>query len=201
MTTFAIEVRGIEAVQQELRRLSGREMDRAATMALNKVAAKARTEADRAIRERFAIASDQVRGSMVLIRAKQNGRDLVAVVEIFGSPTKRGRSMNLVRFLERSVTLAQAKKRRKAGTLTQLRFKILKAGGVRPIPRAFILPVRGSPVFERVGKGRKEIEPMQVIGVSQMFNTRVIRSRVLDRVNREMLDEVSRAVALVISRR
>ena len=200
MTTFAIEVRGTEDVQKTLRQLAGREMDRAASMALNKVAAKARTEADRAIRDRFAVASDQVRGSMVLIRAKHNGRNLEAIVQIFGSPTKRGRSMNLVRFLERSVTLAQAKKRRKAGTLKQLRFKILKSGGLKTIDGSF-LGNNGRTVFRRTGEDRLPIEPVQVIGVSQMFNTRVIRSRVLNRVNRELLDEVNRAVALVISRR
>ena len=207
MTTFAIEVRGTEDVQKTLRQLAGREMDRAASMALNKVAAKARTEADRAIRDRFAVASDQVRGSMVLIRAKQNGQALEAIVQIFGSPTQRGRSMNMVRFLERSVTLAQAKKRRKAGTLKQLRFKVLKAGSLKTIDGAF-LGNNGRTVFRRVpgttmkSNPKKEgIAPVQVIGVSQMFNTRVIRSRVLDRVNRELVDEVNRAVALVISRR
>jgi hypothetical protein len=199
MPFIAIELKGIDAVQRQLQRLAGPEMERATTMAINKVAAKAQTEADRAIRERFVIPRDQVRGSMVLIRARRGRMAIEAVLQIFGSPTRRGRSMNLVRFMERSVTLAQHRKRAKQGD-KQLHFKILRRSGLKTISGAF-LGNKGRTVFRRTGDERLPIEPVQVVGVGQMFNTRAIRERVLLRINRELEVEIGRAVELAISRR
>lgn len=198
--TVIVSAVGLGEVQRQLARLAGGEMTRALTMALNKTAAKARTEADRAIRDRFAVSADQVRKSMVILRARRNGRTIEAVVQVFGSPTRRGRSMNMARFMERKVSLAEARRRRKGGTLHALRFKILRNGGMKTIDGAF-LGNKGRTVFRRVGRDRLPIEPVQVIGVSQMFNTRIVRDRVLERVNREIEVEVRRAVEQVIRRR
>lgn len=200
-TSIRIELDGIRSVEQQLQRLQGPELSRALFQALNKVGAKTQTQADRAIRERFNIGRDQVRGSFVFVRARHNGHVPEAVLRIFGSPTKRGRSMNVVRFMERRVTLAEARRRVRKGTQRQLRFKILRrGGGLKTIDGAF-LGNQGRTVFRRVGSARLPIEPVQVVGVSQMFNTRVIRERVIGTLRKEYEVEVRRAVDLAIRRR
>lgn len=195
-----VKITGLDTMQRQLARLSSTEIPKALFPALNKVGAKAQTEVDRAIRERFAIKSDQVRKSFVFIRSKQQGQDVVAVLQIFGSPTRRGRSMNLIRFVEKKVTLAEGRRRTKSGTLSHLRFKILRGSGLKEIAGTFI-GNQGRTVFRRTGKERLPIEPVQVIGVSQMFNTRTVRKRVEARIERELVVEVRRAVELVIRRR
>lgn len=200
-TSIRIDLSGVAEVDRQLARLRGAELQKALYMALNKTGAKAQTQADRMIRERFNISRDQVRGSFVFTRAKQGTTGAEAVLRIFGSPTKVGRSMNMVRFLERSVTLAEARKRVKQGTQNKLRFKILRrGGGLKTIDGAF-LGNKGRTVFERTGAARRPIEPVQVIGVSQMFNTRTIREKAMITLEREYAVEIRRAVDLVISRR
>lgn len=200
-TSIRIDLSGIDAVERELARLSGKELQRALYMALNKTGAKAQTQADRAIRERFNISRDQVRGSFIFARAKQGTTGAEAVLRIFGSPTKRGRSMNMVRFMERSVTLAEGRKRIRQGTQKKLRFRILRrGGGMKTIDGAF-LGNKGRTVFRRTGSARLPIEPVQVIGVAQMFNTRTVRDRVMAILEREYEIEVRRAVEQVLRRR
>ena len=195
-TSIRIDLSGVAEVDRQLARLRGAELQKALYMAMNKTGAKAQTQADRMIRERFNISRDQVRGSFVFTRAKQGTTGAEAVLRIFGSPTKVGRSMNMVRFLERSVTLAEARKR-----VNKLRFKILRrGGGLKTIDGAF-LGNKGRTVFERTGAARRPIEPVQVIGVSQMFNTRTIREKAMITLEREYAVEIRRAVDLVISRR
>lgn len=198
MVDIRVDVLGLVDVQRQLRRLQEMERATALSMALNKVAKMARTEADRAIRGRFAVRAGEIRSSMVLITAKR--KDLEARLSIFGSPTKRGRSMNMVRFLERKVTLAERRRRIKRGSEKQLRYRVTKAGGLRIIPGSF-LGNQGRTIFRRTGKSRLPIEPVQVIGVAQMFNTRTIRARVLRRVESDLMVEMTRAVDLVSSRR
>jgi hypothetical protein len=60
---------------------------------------------------------------------------------------------------------------------------------------------KGRTVFRRTGKGRLPIEPVQMIGVSQMFNSRAIRDRVMRRIENEFGIEIHRAVEMVIARR
>lgn len=200
-TSIRIDLSGVAEVDRQLARLRGAELQKALYMALNKTGAKAQTQADRMIRERFNISRDQVRGSFVFTRAKQGTTGAEAVLRIFGSPTKVGRSMNMVRFLERSVTLAEARKRVKQGTQNKLRFKILRrGGGLKTIDGAF-LGNKGRTVFARTGAARTPIEPVQVIGVSQMFNTRTVREKAMTTLEREYAVEIRRAVDLVISRR
>lgn len=196
-----VEVLGAESIRVQLRQLSGPEALRAMRMGINRVGRIAQTEADRAIRARFAIPRDQVRGSMVFVNAKGGGFSKVeATLSIFGSPTKRGRSMNMARFLERKVTLAEGRRRARAGTQRDLRFKITRAGGLKTIAGAF-LGNQGRTVFRRAeGAARLPIEPVQVIGVAQMFNTTSIRSHVLRRIDEAMQIEMQRAIDQVLRR-
>ena len=76
----------------------------------------------------------------------------------------------------------------------QLGFTIRRDGGLKKIEGAF-LGNNGRTVFRRVGKGRLPIEPVQVVGFSQMFNSRKINERVMKKINDEMQVEIERAVA------
>jgi hypothetical protein len=94
------------------------------------------------------------------------------------SPSKRGRSLNLINFMERSVSMAQARKRGKAGTLNQLFVQIKKAGGKKALGSAFI-GNKGRTVFVRTGKARLPIKALQTIDVAGMFNTKRVNAKVL----------------------
>lgn len=73
--------------------------------------------------------------------------------------------------MERSVTLAEARRRAKGGTLNQLRFKFKRRGGKTTITGAFIAN-HGRTVFVRTGKTRLPIKAVRTIGVPQMFSTK-----------------------------
>ena len=197
-----IDVRGIREVQANLRALPEKLQGLATQAAINKVAAGAQTEINRAIRDEYAVRSEDVRSS-IAVRKAQRGR-LAATVEIFGSPTRRGRSMNMVRFLAAVQGLKTrgttgAGKKALAALERQLGFKIKKAGGLKKIEGAF-LANKGRTVFRRTGDARLPIEPVQVIGYSQMFSSRKIRARVLARINRDLPVEVGRAVRMILAR-
>jgi len=187
-----IQLKGIDAVQKKLASLSAAQASGAISMAINKTTAKAKAEINRAITQRYQIARAEVANSVAINAASKSKPR--AVISIFGSPKKRGRSLNMIHFTERKVTLAQGRKRAKDGTQNQLRFNIIKGGGQKTIPGAFI-GNKGRTIFQRVGKSRLPIKPVQVIGVGQMFNFRPITERVIKRINDEFLIEVNRAVA------
>ena len=173
--------------------------DKVMANALNKVAGQARTRMVRHITTEFDIRRSAVSAQVDLRRARA-GKNLEVRIEAFGR-RRKGRSMNVIRFLERSVTFAEAKRRRKGGTLRELRFKIKRAGGRRTIAGAFI-GNKGRTVFRRRGNERFPIDPVMTIDVPQMFNTRRINTRVLAfireqfpaMVERDIQDYLGRAV-------
>ncbi|MEW6612694.1 MAG: phage tail protein [Pseudomonadota bacterium] len=178
----------------------GRELqDKAVAMALNKTADKGKTEMTRAITSEFNIKASDVRPQLNVRKASAKGINLVALLQAFASKRK-GRSLNLIRFLERKVTLAEARRREKRGTLNQLGFQIKKRGGVKQIKGAFI-GNKGRTVFIREGKERTPIKSLQTIDVPQMFNTRRINERVVRRIQKEFPVEFARAVQLLLNRR
>lgn len=210
MIAINVDVRGVEAVRQRLNVLQADLRDRAMAAAINKVAVKANTEISRAVVAEFAISSREVRNSVFVRRASAKRPGLVeAVLSIFGSSRRRGRSLNVSHFLEKAVTMAEAKRRarknmlygigRGGRLLPVLGFKFKKGGGVKHIEGAFV-GNKGRTVFVRVGKGRLPIVPVQMIGVSQMFTTERVRARVMARIDRELVVEVDRAVKMVMAR-
>jgi hypothetical protein len=206
----SINVRGVAAVKKALAQLPINLRDKALAPALNKVAAKARTETIRAITSEYAIGREDVVNALSTrpARVKVTGQ-VSATLTIYGNARRRGRSFNAIRFLEKSITLAEARRRRKAGALSVegrggralpiLGFKFKRGGGIKRIKGAFI-GNNGRTVFARTGSARTPIEPVQLIGVSQMFNARKVKSRVLERIQKELPIEVERAVRLVQSR-
>ena len=173
--------------------------DKAVTSALNKTMAQARTQMIRGITSEYAISAATVRERLQLKRASRAGMQFTAT--LIGNPAGRAkRAMNIIRFLEKSVSLAQARKRRKAGTLGALRFKIKRAGGMQTIQGAFI-GNNGRTVFRRTGKARLPIEAVSTIGVPSMFQARKVQipiqrwisenfGRIFDRETRYFLSTI-----------
>lgn len=177
----------------------GRDMKtKAIAPALNKTVAKGRTEMARAITSEFAIKAADVRPRLNVRRASNRGGGLVAVLEAFASGRK-GRSLNLIRFMERKVSLAEARRRGRKGTLKQLGFQIKKSGGMKQIKSAFI-GNNGRTVFVREGDSRLPIKALQTIDVPQMFNTRRINARVVKRIQKEFPIEFERAMRWMLER-
>lgn len=203
--TIGMDVRGLADVHKALQRLRGGEQDRAMQMAINKTADKGRAEVNRAILDKYSIKPTEVRNSVNVRRAHKRQAVALATIHIFGSPSRRGRSMNMIRFLsalanQAKVRGSKAKRADIKALAGQLGFHITRAGGIKQIPGAF-LANQGRTVFQRVSQARIPIKPVQVIGVSQMFNSRAIRERVLAKISSEFRVELDRAVAALIERR
>lgn len=152
---------------------------RAAVSAVNKTLAKARTGMTRAIARAYNVTSTYVRDRLQVNGAIYRG----GRAHIYGTLTGSGksgksRSANLIAFIEKSTTFAQAKKRQKAGTHGQLHFQIKRTGPRVVIPGAFI-GNKGRTVFIRQGKERLPIKALQTIDVPQMFNQRDINRSVV----------------------
>lgn len=181
-------------------------VDIATSAALNKVGPKARTEMTRAITDEYNIKRDEVTSRLSLKGASAN--NLRVVLDPFASGTK-GRSMNLIHFLEKKVSMAESRRRARNGTLYThgkngemipvLYFKIKKNEPSKTIPGTFI-GNRGRTVFIRVGRSRLPIEAKSTVGVPQMFDTKIISQRVLDRINAELPVEFERAIAYIIEK-
>ncbi len=201
-----IEVQGVDAVQRKLDKLSRDMQSQALQPAINKTAAKARAEINRAIPEEYAVKAGEVRNAIELRKAR--GGNLEAVISVFGSSRKRGRSLNLIHFLAavqaagraHKVRGAKGKKSDLAALQGQIGFMIKKAGGLKKIEGAF-LGNKGRTVFLRVGKDRLPIKPAQVIGFAQMFNSRRINARVMEKVEHDLEVEVDRAIKMLLTRR
>jgi hypothetical protein len=165
---------------------------------------------NRAIRGEFKIDAKSVRNSIEIGKARaRSSSGLEAVLRIFGSAKKKGRSLNVIHFMEKSITLAEAKRRSKKGTLfgvgkggrmqPVLGFKFKTTGGAKQVKGAFI-GNKGRTVFVRTGDERLPIKPLQMIGVSQMFSTEKIKRRVFEKINRDIVEETERAVKMVMAR-
>ena len=168
------------------KRLAGLQQDianKALAASLNKTIALAKTRMQREITSEFAVKADYVRERLKVAKANANGKFGISAALIGGNGRKR--SANVIRFIEQFVTLAQQRKRVKAGTGNQLRFKIKRAGGSKIIRGAFI-GNKGRTVFIRTTDKRFPIKAVSTIDVASMFNTRRINQRVLDLINERL---------------
>lgn len=202
-----IEVRvlGIDAVQDRLRQVASDLRPKVLGPAINKVAEKARAEINRAIPQEYAVKASEVRNAVSLRKARSG--NLEATISVFGSTSRRGRSMNLIHFLAAVQQAGKAIKKRgvKASKADlsalnrQLGFLIKRGGGLKKIDGAFV-GNNGRTIFRRIGKARLPIEPLQVIGFSQMFSSRRISERVLAKIKADLLIEVERSITRILSR-
>lgn len=203
---ISVDVKGIDAVQKKLAGLQSGIKDRVLAAAVNKTAAKAVTEVNRAIREEYVVKAEEVRNSISLRRATSG--NIVANIDIFGSKSRRGRSANMIRFLAaiqasgiaiKTRGAAGVKRKDLVGLGRQLGFQVKRSGGLKQIRGAFV-GNSGRTVFIRETKARLPIEPVQVIGFSQMFASNKISKRVMAKVDRDLIVEVERALKMVMER-
>lgn len=204
MVTLSIKA-DFKGVQSSLDNLHRDLQGKVVSAALNKVAAKAKTQMTREIASEFNIKQSEISARLRIIRAKRDLRSWYVILDPFASArsyARKGTTLNLIRFVEKSVTLAEGKRRRKSGTLNQLRFQIKKTGGKVTLKDAFIATNKrtgGTAVFKRVGNGRYPIQAKQTIDIPSMFNTRRINARVVARIKQELPIEFQRAIAAAVS--
>lgn len=199
MISMKLDVRGLDDVKKRLARIPDALQSGVMSQAINKTAQKARAEINRAIYQEYAVKQDEVRNAIDLRTA--NRSDLTATISVFGSKSRRGRSANMIRFLAIAQMAGMAVKTRGAkvtrkqmkSVANQLGFQILRAGGIKKISGAFV-GNKGRTVFIRQDKSRLPIEPVQVIGFGQMFNSKKINRRVMDKLRADFGDEIDRAI-------
>lgn len=154
---------------------------KALASALNKAVNQARVQMQRGIVREFNVSTSYVRERLKVRKAFAAGR-LALSAELKGGGKRR--SANIIAFVEKMVSLAQAAKRRKDNTLRVLRVKV-RRGAVKPLRGAFI-GNQGRTVFKRTGKEQLPIEPVRTIDVAQMFNTRRINAAVIAHIKRTL---------------
>lgn len=196
---FTVKVTGIEALRRNLARLPADIEAKVVQPALNRTAEKARAEINRAIPQEYAVKASEVRNAVEIRRARTG--DLRAVLSVFGSARKRGRSMNLIHFLASVAGTktrgSRAKKAELKALGRQLGFNIRRDAGLKSIAGAFV-GNKGRTIFRRTGDARFPIEPVQVIGYSQMFGSQKISKRVLDKIRGDLPIEIDRALSRVL---
>lgn len=186
-----------QGVQNRLNQISADLQKRVIPAALNKTIAKANTSMVREITSTYNIKAVDVRARLRVIRATKDFKKWKAILDPFAGG-KRGRALNVIKFAEKKITLAEGRRRAKAGTADQLRFQIKKTGGKKTIQGAFI-GNKGRTIFERTGDARLPIKPVTTIDVPQMFNTRRINAVVVKRINDELAIEFDRAIRAVMT--
>lgn len=180
-------------VARALNRLADDVGNKAMVRALNTTLDAGKVAMAKAISQEFVISSADVKARLAIQRARAKGGNLSFEAVLSATRKRSGRSMNLIAFVEKSVTLAEGRRRAKSGSLGQLRFQIKRGGGKKMIQGAFI-GNKGRTVFVRDGQARFPIRPLNTIDVVQMFNTKrinaVVRETILARFqtnfNREM---------------
>lgn len=174
---FPDVIRSLEGLPDELRNtVLGR--------TLNKAVDKAKTQMIRQIAGEFNVTATYVRAKLTVVRARFAGGRVNLEAELRGGDGKR-RSANVIAFLEKSVSFAEAKRRAKKGTLNQLGFKFKKTGPIKNIDGAFI-GNKGRTVFRRTGNSRLPIEPVRTIDVPSMFNTRKLNAAVIRSIEKDL---------------
>lgn len=173
-------------VVREMERVGLEVGERALVRALNAATDQGKTRMAQQISREFRVSSSDVKSRLSVARARAKGAYRFEA-RLEASNRGKGRSMNLIAFVEQMVTLAQARKRMKAGEgqakrgnkALELRFQIKRTGGKKVIPGAFI-GNKGRTVFIRKGKSRLPIKALNTIDVPQMFNTQRINKVVVD---------------------
>jgi len=157
--------------------------------ALNTTVQQAKPRMASQINKEFRISVGDAKDRLHVNKAMKKDGEFRMEASLSARNKAKGRSMNLIAFVEKVVTFAQARKRIKAGegglhTLRrggqvqkalQLRFQIKRSGGKQMIKGTFIAN-QGRTVFIRKGKTRTPIEGVGTIDIPQMFNTKRINS-------------------------
>lgn len=175
---FSIETNFPE-VERDLQGLREDIAGPATVRAVNRTLEQARTAMSREIRAEFNLPARKVNEALNIRRATFKG-GRYSIEGVLESPSKRGRSLNLINFAARQTA---------RGVTVQI-----KRGGPRKlIPGAFIAN-DGRTVFRRVGEKRLPIQALQTIDVAQMFNTKRVNARVLQFIDAKFPEIFTREV-------
>ncbi len=179
--------------------VSSNVVDMAKASALNKIADQAKTQMTREITKEYAVTSSYVRERLKVKRASAAAQRFIMEASLSAVAPGDRRAANLIRFAEKTVTMAAARQRRKAGeggtqtlrsggTVTkalELRFKIKRSGPKKLIKGAFI-GNKVRTVFIREGSKRLPIKALQTIDVPQMFNAKRINGVVVEMIQAKL---------------
>ena len=168
-------------IAKKLQRMSDDLQKKVIPQVLNKLASDAKRDMATEISRNFNVPRGEVVEALRVDKATAKAGRLYMTARLYVPARPKGRGFNLIRFVEKKVTFAEARRRKKGGTLVQLRVKIKRTGGMTAIPGAFI-GNNGRTVFARVGKGRLPIKALTTIDTAQMFMTRRIHKVVVDRI-------------------
>lgn len=196
------------AVQRALDELPGKLRDRVLARSINASMTQGRTEMARRISSEFRVKVSDVKDRLTISRASTRDSGAVISSSLAARNRAKGRSMNLIHFVEQVVTMAAARKRIKAGeggtqTLRsggqvkkalQVRFQIKRAGGPKIKPGAFIAN-KGRTVFIRTGASRFPIKALNTIDVPSMFNTQRINEVVVAVMRERFAANAQREIA------
>lgn len=183
-------------VQRKLDTMRKDIAQQATVRAINRTVDMGKTEAVRAIAKEYAVTSAYVRERLAVRKASFKGGALGISAELAASGKRRGsRSANLIGFVEKTVTLAAARRRMSAGeggthTLRnggqvakalELRFRIKRGSPFKTIKGAFI-GNKGRTVFIREGKQRLPIKALSTVDIPSMFNARRINKAIVGKM-------------------
>jgi len=184
--------------------LSDKERRTAIARTLNRIGEQTKVAAVREIGRDFNLPRGDIVPLVRMRRASISAKGELAVT-VFAA-NRRGRSLNVVRFVEKFVTLAMARRRRKDKTLNRLRVQIKRGGGRKILGTPdwaaglpFIATAKGGTfVAARTGKKRLPIRAVQTIDVAQMFNTKRINAALLRDIRSKFPAELNRQLAAVL---
>lgn len=173
----------IDEISRRLR-AAQKEIEAATQRAVNVTARGANTQMIDAISSEFNLTKSYVRERLRLRKATRKGRHAFEAV-LIGNPYGRSkRAMNLIHFAQSKLTRAERSSwmRQQSGSTLrnpQLQFKIKRVGGRVYVKGAFV-GNDGRTVFKRRGDARLPIDPVQTVGVPQMFSTTKAQRKVQD---------------------
>lgn len=173
------------AAQRMLRDLSAEMQDTVMARTLSRVVDQGRTAMRREIAREFNLTQAVIAEKLYVRKPRRVGGAFQLQAELYSTGNRGRRSVNLIRFAERKVTLAEGRRRAKAGT-QGVYVKIKRASSFKLVKGAFI-GNKGRTVFRRIGKQRLPIEPLQTIDVPQMFNTKRVNVRVRQRMEEQLV--------------
>ncbi len=180
-------------VIRQLKALPDEVADKAMARSLNTTVDQAKPAMAREISKEFLVSVAEAKKRLYVSKARRKGGVYVleAALEARRPRGLHGndmRGMGIINFVEKSTTLAQARKRAKAGVKDQVFFQIKRQGGKRFIRGAFIATNKktgGTALFVREGKARYPIKVLTTIDIPTMFNTErinvVVRKAMLNR--------------------
>ena len=181
--------------------------DKVIGRALNRVADKAKVAAGSDIHREYNLASAKIKQQIRVTRASWANGMLRATITATG---RHGRSLNVIEYAERKVTLAQARKRRRDTTLYDMRVKVKNAGGYKTLKqpawasgKPFIMTGRAGGTFiaarepGRTKTGKEKVRGIYTIDVPWMFSSRKIGGALVAKIKSDFPTELARAFAAV----